>query len=56
MKNLYMLLSRKTNPKAWRPNKMTISETHQNKKVVIGDDPVQYQAGAVTMDKDCDCG
>ena len=38
MKNLYTLLSRKTDPKARRPNKMTSSETHKNKKVIIGDD------------------
>ena len=28
----------------------------QNKKIIIGDDPIQYQDGAVTMDEDCDCG
>ena len=35
---------------------MTSSETHKNKKVVIGDDLVQYADGAVTMDEDCDRG
>ena len=45
-----MLLSRKNYPKAWRPNKMTSSETHKNKKVVIVDDPVQYLDGSMTMD------
>ena len=28
----------------------------QNKKVIIGDDPIQYPDGAVTMDEDCDHG
>ena len=40
MKNLYTLLSRKTDPKARKPNKMTSSAT--NKKIIIGDDPIQY--------------
>ena len=48
-------LSRKTNPKMRRLNKMTRSETHKNKKVVIRDDPVQYPDGAVTMDCDFTC-
>ena len=26
----------------------------QSKKIIIGDDPIQYPDGAVTMDKDCD--
>ena len=56
MKNLYTLLSRKTDSKAQRPNKMTSSETHENKKVIIEDDPVQYLDGAVTMDEDCERG
>ena len=43
-------------PKARRPNKRTRSGTHKNKKVIIRDDPGQYPDGAVTMDKDCDCG
>ena len=55
MKNLYTLLSRKTDPKAQRPNKMTRSRKHKNKKVIIRDDPVQYPYGYVTMDGDCDC-
>ena len=46
----------KNRPKARRRNKMTSSETHKNKKVVIGDDPVQYPDGAGTIDEDCDCG
>ena len=37
--------------------KTTSSETHKKKKVIIGDHPVQYPDGAVTMDKDCEgCG
>ena len=35
---------------------MTSSETHKNKKVIIGDDPVQSRDGAVTMDEDSDRG
>ena len=27
----------------------------QNKKNIIGDDPIQYPDVAVTMDEDCDC-
>ena len=56
MKNVYTLLSRKTDPKVRRQNKMTSSETHKNKKVIIGDDQVQYPDGAVTMDEDSDRG
>ena len=26
----------------------------QNEKIIIGDDPIQYPDGAVTMDEDCD--
>ena len=52
----YALLSQKNEPKARKPNKMTNSETHKNKKVVIGDNPVQYPDGAMTMDEDCDRG
>ena len=26
----------------------------ENKKIIIGDDPIQYPDGAVTMDEDCD--
>ena len=26
----------------------------QNKKILIGDDPIQYPDGPVTMDEDCD--
>ena len=48
-----MLLSRKTDPKVQKPKKITSSETHKNKKVIIGDDPVQYPDGALTMDEDC---
>ena len=52
MKNLYTLVSRKTDPKARRPNKMTRSRTHKNKKVIIGDDPpIQYLDGAGTIDE-----
>ena len=47
----------KTDLKVGRPNKkITRSETHKNKKVVIWDDPVQYMGGAVTMEEDCDRG
>ena len=46
----------KTNPKARKLNKMTRSEAHKNKKVIIGDNPVLYPDGAVTMDQDCDRG
>ena len=28
----------------------------QNKKIIIGDDPIQYPDVAVTMDEDCDRG
>ena len=52
MKKLYTLLSRKTDPKAQLPNKMTRSETQKIKRVLIGDDPVLYPDGAVAMDKD----
>ena len=55
MKNLYTLLSKKTDPKAQRPNKMTKPGTQKIKKVVIWDDPVQYPDGSVTMDEDFDC-
>ena len=49
-------LSRKTEPKAQRPNKVTSSDTHKNKKVIIGNNPVQYPDGAVTTEEDCDRG
>ena len=32
---------------------MTSSETHTNKKIVIGDQTVKYPDSAVTMDEDC---
>ena len=54
MKNLYMLLSRKTDPKARRPNKMTSSEKHKNKKVIIAG-TIQFNTGMVitlTIDED----
>ena len=35
---------------------MTSSETQKNKKVIIGDNPVLYPDGAVTMDEDFDRG
>ena len=41
MKNLYMLLPKKNDPKAPQPNKITSSETQNNKNVVISDDQVQ---------------
>ena len=47
MNNLDTLLSRITDPKARKPNKM---ET-QKSKVVIRDVSVLYQDGAVTADK-----
>ena len=28
----------------------------QNKEIIIGDDPIQYPDGAVTMEEDCDRG
>ena len=28
----------------------------QNKKIIIGDDPIQNPDGAVTIDEDCDRG
>ena len=56
MKNLLTILSQKTNPKARIPNKMTSSEMHKIKKVIIGDHPVQYLDGYVAMDKDFDSG
>ena len=49
MQNLYTLLSQKNDPKSQSPNKMTRSGTYKNKKVIIGDDPVQYPDGAVAM-------
>ena len=45
-----MFLSKKTDPKEQRPNKMTRSRTHKNKKVIIRDDPAQYQDGAINID------
>ena len=27
-----------------------------NKKIIIGEDPIQYPDGAVSMDEDCDRG
>ena len=33
---------------------MASSETDKSKKVVIGEDPVQYLDGAMTMDRTCD--
>ena len=56
MKNLYTLLSRKTDPKAWRPNKMKQKVQKQNKKIIIEDNPIQYPDGAVTKGEDCDRG
>ena len=39
-------------------NRPKSAETEQNdkfsKKIIIGDDPIQYPNGAVTMDEDCD--
>ena len=42
----------KNRPKSAETNKMTSSAT--KKKIIMGDDPIQYPDGAVTMDEDCD--
>ena len=48
-----MLLSRKTDPKARNPDKM---KHKKKRKVIIGEDPVLYPDGAVTMDEEFDRG
>ena len=48
MNNLDTLLSRITDPKARKPNKI---QGTQKSKVVIGDVPVRYPDGAMTTDK-----
>ena len=39
-----------------RGNRTKWQVQQQNKKVIIGDDPIQYPDGAVNMDEDCDRG
>ena len=39
-----------------RGNRKKWQVQQQNKKIIIGDDPIQYPDGAVTMDEDCDRG
>ena len=52
MNQLGTLLSRITDPKARKPNKMTRSRKHKKvNKVVIVDIPVRYPDGAMTADK-----
>ena len=53
-KFIHTFISKKNDPKERRPNKITSSETHKSKKLIIGDDPVRNPDGAVTMDEHCD--
>ena len=39
-----------------RGNRTKWQVQQQKKKIIIGDDPIQYPDNAVTMDEDCDRG
>ena len=54
MKNWYKFYIKKPSQKRGDRTKWQVQK--QNKKIIIGDDPIQYPDGTVTMDKDCDRG